>query len=452
MNHHQLHGSLHQTSRRSFLRACAGVFGTAASVAAQSASDYKALVCVFLFGGNDGNNMIVPLDSQAYATYAKGRQSIALPARELLPIQAQGRAYGVHPGLADLHKLYQEKRLAVAANVGMLVKPLTREEVMAPRAPLPRNLYSHSDQVQQWQSSNPLGGSATGWLGRATDVLIPDSAPGAGPAFPAISFNGNSLLLTGLRTRPANFGGNGAYGLEGIGGGGREDAARVTAIEKMMSMETGMTLMSAFGDVLATGMRNAQELRRSFEGAPTLRTVFPQSGLGEQFKQVAQMIALRQRLGARRQVFIIGQGGYDNHSKLIEGQAGLFSTLGPALNAFYRATEELAVANSVTLFTETEFGRTFGPSSTEGSDHAWGNHQLVIGGAVKGGEMYGRFPDLTIQGPDDAGDRGYWIPTTSLDQYAASLSAWFGVPGSEMTSILPNLSNFSGKPAPAFLG
>ena len=447
-----VHRSLHHPSRRSFLGACAGVFGTAASLAAQSAADYKALVCVFLFGGNDGNNLIVPLDAPGYATYAKGRQNIALGARELLPVQAQGRAFGVHPGLADLHKLYLEKRMAVVANVGMLVKPLTREEVMAPRAPLPRNLYSHSDQVQQWQSSNPLGASATGWLGRATDLLVPETDASAAPAFPAISFNGNSLLLTGLRTRPANFGGNGAYGLEGLGGGGREDAARVSAIEKMMSMETGMTLMSAFGDVLATGMRNAQELRRSFEGAPTLRTVFPQTGLAEQLKQVAQMIALRQRLGARRQVFILGQGGYDNHSNLLESQAGLFATLGPALNAFYRATEELAVANSVTLFTETEFGRTFGPSSTAGSDHAWGNHQLVIGGAVKGGEMYGRFPDLTIQGPDDAGDRGYWIPSTPLDQYAAGLSSWFGVPGGELGTILPNLVNFAGRSAPAFLG
>lgn len=448
-----LHGSLHQTSRRSFLRTCAGVFGGAASLAAQSAADYKALVCVFLFGGNDGGNTIVPLDPQAHALYAKGRQSIALGARELLPVQGQGRAYGLHPGLTGLHRLYQEKRMAVIANVGMLVKPVTREEAMAPRAPVPRNLYSHSDQVQQWQSSNPLGGSATGWLGRATDLLTPElGSASAGPAFPAISFNGNSLLLTGLRTRPANFGGNGAYGLESVGGGGREDAARVNAVEKMMSMETGMTLMSAFGDVLATGMRNAQELRRSFEGAPALRTVFPQTGLAEQFKQAAQMIALRQRLGARRQVFIVGHGGYDNHSKLIENQANLFATLGPAMNAFYRATEELGVADRVTLFTETEFGRTFGPSSTEGSDHAWGNHQLVIGGAVKGGELYGRFPDLTIQGPDDAGDRGYWIPTTSLDQYAASLTAWFGVPGGEMESILPNLANFAGRSTPAFFG
>jgi uncharacterized protein (DUF1501 family) len=163
------------------------------------------------------------------------------------------------------------------------------------------------------------------------------------------------------------------------------------------------------------------------------------------------MISLRQRTGVRRQVFFLGQGGYDNHSKLLEGQDGLFSTLVPALNAFYRATEEIGMADRVTLFTESEFGRTFGPSSTAGSDHAWGNHQLVIGGAVKGGEMYGKFPDLTIQGPDDGGDRGQWIPTTSLDQYAASLAAWFGVPAGDLNSIVPNLANFSA-PRPAFLG
>ncbi len=435
------HFNIHSTSRRSFLRSCAGVFGGAATLAAQSAADYKALVCIFLFGGNDGNNMIVPMDTQAYGAYTRGRQSVALEARLLLPVQAQGRGYGLHPRFGDLQKLYQEKRMAVAANVGMLVKPVTREEALQPRAPLPRNLYSHSDQTLQWQSSNPLGGGATGWLGRTSDLLTPEVTPLA----PAVSFNGNSLLLTGLRTRPANLGGNGTYGLEGL------DTSRLASVEKIMGMETGLTLMNAFGEVLTTGMRNAQELRRIFDGAPPLRTVFPQSSLGEQFRQIAQMISLRQRTGVRRQVFFLGQGGYDNHSKLLEGQDGLFSTLVPALNAFYRATEEIGMADRVTLFTESEFGRTFGPSSTAGSDHAWGNHQLVIGGAVKGGEMYGKFPDLTIQGPDDGGDRGQWIPSTSLDQYAASLAAWFGVPVADLNSILPNLANFSA-PRPAFLG
>jgi uncharacterized protein (DUF1501 family) len=434
------HLNIHSTSRRAFLRSCAGVFGGAATLAAQSATDYKALVCIFLFGGNDGNNMVVPMDASAYATYSRGRQNIALGARDLLPVQAQGRAYGLHPRFGDLQKLYQEKRLAIAANVGMLVKPLTRDEVFAPRAPLPRNLYSHSDQVLQWQSSNPQGGGATGWLGRANDLLVPEATV----LPPAVSFNGNSLLLTGLRTRPANLGGNGNYGLEGA------DSTRLASLQKIMGMETGLTLMNAFGEVLNAGMRNAQEIRRVFEGAPALRTVFPPSSLGNQFRQIAQMISLRQRLGVRRQVFLLGQGGYDNHSKLIESQDSLFGTLAPAMNAFYRATEEIGVADRVTLFTETEFGRTFGPSSTAGSDHAWGNHQLVMGGAVKGGEMYGRFPDLAIQGPEDAGDRGQWIPSTSLDQYAASLSAWFGVPVNELNSIVPNLANFTGA-RPAFL-
>jgi uncharacterized protein (DUF1501 family) len=415
------------------------VFSAAAALSAQTATGYKSLVCVFLFGGNDSGNTVVPLDTQDYRTYSNGRRAIALEQNVLVPIQAQGRAYGLHPRLAPLRELYQQRRMAIAANVGMLVRPVTREEVTSGRGLVPRNLYSHSDQVQQWQSGNASGGGAAGgWLGRATDLLV---TPDATAFPPAVSLAGNSLLLTGTRTAPANLGGSGVFGLDTIG----EDApstARLSALEQILAMESGMTLVNAFGGTLSAGLRNARELRRMFAGAPPLKTTFPQSSLGNQLRQTAEMIALRGRLGVRRQTFFCSTGGYDNHSSLLSSHDNRLAELGPALAAFYRATEELGVADSVTLFTESEFGRTFGPSATAGSDHGWGSHQLILGGAVKGGDAYGRFPDLTLRGPDDAGDRGVWIPSTSLDQYAATLAAWFGVGASEMPSILPNIGQF----------
>ena len=428
-------------TRREFLQMCAAVAG-AVKLEAQQQNSYRALVCVFQFGGHDGNNMIVPAENAAYAAYQRGRGALALAQRDLAAVSAQGKAYGFHPRLSGLRDLYQQKRVAVMANVGMLVRPVNREQYKIADTPLPRNLYSHSDQTQQWQSSNPNGGSATGWGGRiadslpAVDALIP----------PVISVAGNSLLLVGQRNIPANLTPGNDFGLSYIGGS-RGDQARLEALQQIMQLDSGARLVSAAQNVLATGMKNSQELRRALSGAPALKQEFPNTDLGNQLKQVGQLIASRTRLGATRQIFFCSQGGYDNHSDLLPGQDNLLGTLGPALTAFYRATEELGVAAQVTTFTASEFGRTFNASSTNGSDHAWGNHHLVMGGAVRGGEMYGEFPVHELRGPSDAGDRGVWIPTTSLDQYGAALAAWYGVAGAEMRQVFPNLANFSAPPA-----
>lgn len=413
----------------------------AASLEGQTGS-YRALVCVFQFGGNDGNNTVVPMDSAGYAAYQRGRGSLALAQRDLLPINAQGKAYGLHPRLTGLRDLYQQRRVAIVANAGMLVRPVTRAQYRDGGTGLPRNLYSHSDQVQQWQSSNPLGGSPTGWGGRIadlapqTDGLIP----------PVISVAGNSLMLVGLRNTPANLSPGNDFGLSYIGGG-RADQARLEALQQIMQLDSGARLVSAAQNVLAAGMKNSQELRRALSGAPAIRQEFPNTDLANQLKQVAQLIALRTRLGASRQIFFCSQGGYDNHSDLLPNHDNLLSVLGPAMAAFYRATEELGVAAQVTTFTASEFGRTFNASSTNGSDHAWGNHHLVMGGAVRGGEMYGEFPVQELRGPSDAGDRGVWIPTTSLDQYGAALAAWYGVSGDAMRQVFPNIANFGAPPA-----
>ncbi|MFN7923312.1 MAG: DUF1501 domain-containing protein [Bryobacteraceae bacterium] len=427
-------------SRREFLQMCAAMAG-ASSLEAQT-GNYRALVCVFLFGGNDGNNMIVPMETSAYAAYQRGRGPLALAQRDLAAVTAQGKAYGFHPRLSGLRDLYQQRRVAVLANTGMLVRPVTRAQYLSPGASVPRNLYSHSDQVQQWQSSNPTGASPTGWAGRIADSL----PTGDAPIPPVISVSGNSLFLTGLRNTPANLSPGNDFGIA-YSGDGKADQARLEALQQILNLDSGAKLVSAAQGVLASGMKNSQELRRALSGAPAVKTEFPDTDLGRQLKQVAQLIASRTRLGASRQIFFCSQGGFDNHTDLLPSQDSLFAVLGPALVAFYRATEELGVASQVTSFTASEFGRTFNSSSTNGSDHAWGNHHLIMGAGVRGGEMYGEFPVQELRGANDAGDRGVWIPTTSLDQYGAALAGWFGVGAGDMRQVFPNLANFATPPA-----
>lgn len=426
-------------TRREFLGLCAAI-ASAAKLKGQSGG-YQALVCVFQFGGNDGNNTIVPLEGSAFEAYRRGRGPLALPREDLLPIEAQGTAYGLHPRLAGLQQLFRQRRVAFAANVGMLVRPTTREQFRQPAAPLPRNLFSHSDQVQQWQSSNPAGGSATGWAGRIEDAMPASEAP----LPPAISLAGNSLFLTGRRTFPATVNLGNTGGLTYTAGRGGE--ARLEAMGRILELDSGARLVNAAQDVLATGLRQSEELRRAASSAPELKQPFPNTDLGNQLKQVAQLIASRSRLGASRHVFFCSQGGYDNHADLLPNQDRLLSVLDPALTAFYRATEELGVASQVTAFTASEFGRTFNVSTTRGSDHAWGNHHIVMGGAVRGGEMYGEFPVHEIGGPSDAAGRGVWIPTMSLEQYGAALAAWYGLGPGEMRQVFPNLGNFGASPS-----
>lgn len=440
-------------TRREFLKRCCtlGACVTAAHLTrfglmtahAQNASSYKALVCIFLNGGYDSNNVIVPLTTtgvSGYGTYANSRGALALAQNVLRPIAANNGAepYGLHPALTNLQAIYNARKAAVVLNVGTLVRPTTKDQYRQGAVPLPRNLYSHSDQIQQWQTANPTVAGGTGWGGRITDVLTAN-----GP-FPAgISVSGNSGLLTGQSTGGITISPGSNFGLTSFGSTAAM-SARVAALQQILTFDSGVQLIAASGGVLGRGLQSAQEINAAISGGTPLTTVFPNTNLGSQLRQVAQIIQVRGALGMDRQIFFASLGGWDHHSNLLAEQNNLLLQVDAAVGAFQSALAEMNVEPNVTTFTESEFNRTMNANGTNGSDHAWGGHHFVIGGAVRGGEVYGALPNLALQGPDDVGSRGLWVPSLSLDQYAATMASWFGVPDDALTpGVFPNLGNFA---------
>ncbi len=438
-------------SRREFLRSCRNLAltGGAAGITrlgrisalAQSSSTYRSLVCIFLFGGNDNNNTVAPVNGTAYTDYANARRSLAIPATQLRSISASGgRTFGLHPRLTGIQALYNQNKAAAMLNVGMLVRPITKADLRTGGA-TPRNLYSHSDQTAQWQAANPNGPAGTGWSGRAADVL---QFSNAGSIPPAISVNGNSLQLTGALTRPLSVTPGSRLGLSDLSDG-NATRSRDAVAPQLLTFDTGVSLIATASGIMGTALRNSSAVSAALNGARPLTTVFPGGGLGNQLSQVAKIISARTALGMNRQIFFCGIGGFDNHSNLLGSHDNLMGQLDAAMSAFYAATVEMGVANDVTTFTESEFGRTLDGNSTSGSDHAWGGNHLIVGGSVRGGETYGVMPTLRLAGPDDAGDRGLFIPTASLDQYGATLASWFGVGAGDLNTVFPNLVNFPTK-------
>ncbi len=424
---------------------------------AQSAcpTDYKALVCVFLFGGNDGNNTVIPISTpsgnpnNSYSVYSGVRKGLALPLSTLLPIgTSKGDQYGLHPSLGEVAGLYNSKNVAVLANVGTLVAPLTKSAYQAATSAIPLNLFSHLDQQLEWQSSLAQGFGSTGWGGRVADLMQGCN----NPKFPTIlSVGGNSLFATGAQTNPAAVSPGQPIGFLGFGTDANSKV-RLNALQSLLTFDNGVSLVQAANTVTQSGADQANLLNQALQGAKALTTTFPTTSIGAQLQQIAQIINVRGALGMNRQIFFANLGGFDTHDLQLNNQASGLQQLSQALNALFLATQEMGVDQQVMTFTESDFGRTFQPSggATLGTDHAWGSHHFIMGGGVKGGDLYGTFPTLATTGPDDANTRGVWIPTTSLDQYGATLASWFGVSAAGLGQVFPNLTNFT-TPPPAFV-
>lgn len=434
-------------SRRGFLRLglTSGALGAMNALAA--GSDYKALVCVFLFGGNDCHNTVVPIQTalQNYTAYSAIRGSLAVPQTQLVPVNNGSDVYGLHPKLAELGALYNSGKAAILPNTGMLVQPIANRQALLAGAPTPLNLYSHSDQQDQWQTAVPSNLSATGWGGRLSDYMVPTNS---GAKYPSLIVTGSGgIFSTGGATYPATVPPSGAIGLGGLG----NNMARLLGSQQVLQFDNGLQLVQSANAVTVRGQNHAGLLNGALATAPALSTVFPTGQLAAQLKMVARIISVRSQLGLSRQVFFCSLGGFDTHSAQAGAHDALLQQLSQSLAAFYAATQELLVDQQVTTFTASEFGRTLMPNSSGGTDHAWGGHHFVAGGAVQGGKMYGAFPLLALGGPSDATGRGALIPGTSVDQMGAAMARWFGVPDQNMGQVFPNVGNFPG-PYLGFLG
>ena len=459
-------------SRRTFVRqACCAAVGTTgllsslgqlrviAAVAGDSLSrptaasvrpDYKALVCIFLTGGIDATNLIIPADAAGYAAYAAARGSLAQPRSSLLPITpksySDGRSYGLHTTATELQSLFGSGNLAVLANVGTLVRPTTLSDYLAGRN-LPPQLNSHSDQSIQWQSGVPDRPFETGWGGRLADLL--DAFNGNHQVSMSISLTGKNSFQRGNTVQPYILNGGNLVAMNYGNGSPGVVTARTNGLKAIMANPQENALAAAFGAITKESMDNADVVAAALRTAPTLKTVFPGTALAQNLAGVAKVISVSEALGVRRQVFWVEMGGFDTHAAQDAGLTPLFAELSGAMKAFYDATVELGVANQVTTFTGSDFGRTYVPNAG-GTDHGWGNHQFIMGGAVQGGDIYGTMPSLVVGANDDTG-RGRWIPTTSVDEYNATLATWFGVLSGNLPVVLPNIGRFA-RPNLGFMG
>ncbi|MBK7642452.1 MAG: DUF1501 domain-containing protein [Planctomycetes bacterium] len=417
-----------------------GLVSSAAAQGPGSVNDYKALVCVFLYGGNDSYNLLVPRDGTHYNVYAATRQNLAIPQGNLLPITpntSDGSQYGLHPSCTQMKSLFDAGRLAFVANVGSLSYPMTKTQYLNDSVARPPQLFSHYDQQFQWMTSITDSNQGFGWGGRVAELL--HTLNGSSALSMNITLLGANTFQVGPTVAPFSMGTGGPQGLAGFWG--QQGQRRYLAFQQLLNRQTPNLFEKAFADTQKRAIDTNALLESALSGAAPLATAFPDSYLGAQLAMIARTIQVRDQLGVHRQVFFCGIGGFDSHDNQNQDQPGLFADLSASLGAFQAAMAELGTENLVTTFTSSDFGRTL-TSNGDGSDHAWGGIQLVMGGNVLGKEIYGTYPSLALDGPDDI-EGGRLVPTTSVDEYSATLAKWLGVQPGDMATVFPNLSRFA---------
>lgn len=465
-------------SRRRFLRQAncaalgsAGILNTllnlrlANSLAADEACpDCKALVCLFLAGGCDSFNVLVPWETSLYAAYSQTRGAfgseggLALNRDTLKRLSGTAADFGLHPSLTQVHQLAQgtgpfpsRPRLTFLANLGTLVQPITKAQYLEwedgrnAALPVPKALFSHSDQVEQWQTAVPQGMTQlAGWAGRAADILRSLNSPNA--ASMNLSLSGNNILQVGQQTQPFVITENGAVSFDG-GPTGSPAQLRNAAFRNILDQHYTNLLTEGFAQITRASLDTQAQFQSVFtspaaELGPAVDRLFPANNyLATLLRTVVRTIKIRQPLGLKRQTFFVEYGGWDHHGELLDTEAGMLTTLDDAIGAYQQALDALGLADSVVTFTASDFGRTL-RSNGRGTDHAWGGNAFVFGGPVEGGRVLGRYPDLTLDGPDDVGHGGRLLPSTSLDLYFAELLRWFGLPNSQLPYVLPNIGQF----------
>ncbi|HMO05663.1 MAG TPA: DUF1501 domain-containing protein [Kiritimatiellia bacterium] len=425
-----------------------------ATVSAQGGpplDDSKILVCLFLYGGNDANNMLVPREQSAYDEYARDRGILALPRNTLLPLNLpgdDGRDFGLHPAMAPLQSIFNQQKMAIVCNVGTLVAPITKAEYLSGAAAVPPYLFSHNDQQVQWQTSVPDSPRKTGWGGRLADLL--QSLNAGSQVSMNISIAGSNFFQVGEEVVQYHVTPQGSIGLSQYDANWTPIQQQYHAMDQMLGRSYGHLFEQEYANIINRAVANDTLLKTALSSvqdhtATFANSTLPTGGLNpvaSQLRMILRLIEARQTLGMRRQIFFAALGGFDTHDAQLEDHHALLEQLSNAVADFHHGTEALGISDRVTLFTASDFNRTYN-SNGKGSDHAWGGHHIVVGGAVNGGRLYGDMPILQIQGPSDTGTRGSWIPTVSTDEMAATLARWFGVSPTDLPLVLPNIGRFA---------
>ncbi|MBM4229614.1 MAG: DUF1501 domain-containing protein [Gammaproteobacteria bacterium] len=424
-------------------------------------SDYRALVCIFLFGGNDSWNMIVPTSAAEYNVYAKSRgagtsSSLALDRSSLLPISLIGASasdptFGFNPNMPEMRDLFSAGRLAVIPNVGPLIRPTSKTQYQSASTTgheLPPQLFSHNDQQDQWQSLSGRALLNTGWAGRAADALMAQTGSQQIPL--NISLSGQTLFQASQITNPYVMGGGGVNVFNFLNCCGPNISNRRVAVESSLAAASASNRNSiyhrGYARVQQRAIRYADLLKRTLDSSRDFKALPAAAGreaswLTAQLRTVAKMISQRLVLSMSRQIFFVSIGGFDTHDTQLVDHPKLLADVSKSIKAFYDSMIEIGLERQVTVFTQSDFGRTL-TSNGDGSDHGWGGTQMVIGGAVLGGRFFGKYPTLEMGGELEIGN-GNIIPTLSCDQYAATLARWFGVSDSAISTVAPNIVNFS---------